>query len=241
METRLSGWWLSWGGCALLLLACLAVEHGPKCGVDQYEQHERCCKKCPPGQKVETECSGESDTVCQDCESGRFQAGWTKAMQCTPHADCHQYAGLVVHMGGNAQRNVVCRCRNGTHCYGQECESCQPNSACGPGEGVRQEAVRKKILSRRQRGHGHRMSFVVKKPGGPTHWPYCCCCCSLLLCSWWALLFLLSERGETWDKQPAEEDDEECSASPIQETLLGGQPVAQEDGKDSRLAQQEQV
>ncbi|XP_062977519.1 tumor necrosis factor receptor superfamily member 5 isoform X4 [Elgaria multicarinata webbii] len=140
METRLSGWWLSWGGCALLLLACLAVEHGPKCGVDQYEQHERCCKKCPPGQKVETECSGESDTVCQDCESGRFQAGWTKAMQCTPHADCHQYAGLVVHMGGNAQRNVVCRCRNGTHCYGQECESCQPNSACGPGEGVRQEA-----------------------------------------------------------------------------------------------------
>ncbi|KAJ6655557.1 hypothetical protein lerEdw1_005028 [Lerista edwardsae] len=47
-------------------------------------------------------------------------------------------------------------------------------------------------------------------------------------------------RQERCDRQRPEEDDE-CPALPVQEMLLGGQPVAQEDGKDSRLAQQERL
>lgn len=50
-------------------------------------------------------------------------------------------AGLVVHIPGSPTRNVVCQCQTGTHCSGRECQSCQENKACGPGEGVEQAGV----------------------------------------------------------------------------------------------------
>nr|XP_020662695.1 tumor necrosis factor receptor superfamily member 5 isoform X2 [Pogona vitticeps] len=141
---RLLAIWLAaaWGSGALL--ACLALEQGPNCNATQYLQQmpsgDWCCSRCPPGQKVKTPCDGESDTVCQPCETEHFQAGWTKEKHCTPHTYCDPNAGFLLHVPGTATRDAECRCRNGTHCSSPECQVCRPSKPCGPGEGVQKEA-----------------------------------------------------------------------------------------------------
>lgn len=46
------------------------------------------------------------------------------------------------------------------------------------------------------------------------------------------------EPGENPTQQPTEQDE---NVLPVQETLLRGQPVAQEDGKESRISEQEML
>lgn len=48
-------------------------------------------------------------------------------------------AGLEVEIPGDMTQNFVCRCKKGTHCSSQECQTCRVNKPCGPGEGVQQE------------------------------------------------------------------------------------------------------
>uniref|UniRef100_A0A8D0E2S6 TNFR-Cys domain-containing protein n=1 Tax=Salvator merianae TaxID=96440 RepID=A0A8D0E2S6_SALMN len=99
----------------------------------------RCVSVPPAGQKVKTECGTESPTECEACESGHFQAGWTQEKHCTPHRDCDQNAGFVVHQIGTTMENVECRCQNGTHCSSHECQTCRLDTHCGVGEGVQKE------------------------------------------------------------------------------------------------------
>ncbi|XP_061486681.1 tumor necrosis factor receptor superfamily member 5 isoform X2 [Rhineura floridana] len=280
-------------GCAFAFLAlqCLALEQGPNCTATQYKQGDRCCQKCPPGNKVESECP-DALSGCEPCESRHFQGAWTKEKHCTPHRYCDENAFLFVHRDGDATRDVVCRCRNGTHCSSHECQTCWQNTLCGPGQGVLREASHRSdtvcvecpngtfsnISSATARcqpwsscedrklvrkGNGTRTSDVVcgvplllppTREAGRTHLlvlvlvPF-----AALVLGSVALLIYRRHRQDLWKphwnqpegplppvrQQPTEE--EECPALPIQETLLGGQPVAQEDGKESRLAEQEQL
>ncbi|XP_015263913.1 PREDICTED: tumor necrosis factor receptor superfamily member 5 [Gekko japonicus] len=141
---RAAGRLEAWAGGALLLAwaTCLAVDpQQQNCSRTQYEAHGKCCSRCPPGKKVSVPCAEGSDTVCAPCQSERFQDGWTQQTFCTPHRYCDQNVGLVVHIHGDATRDVVCQCQSGTHCSGLECHSCRENKACGPGEGVEEAAT----------------------------------------------------------------------------------------------------
>ncbi|XP_066481432.1 tumor necrosis factor receptor superfamily member 5 [Tiliqua scincoides] len=286
---RLSGWGWACGCCALL--ACLVLGQGQKCSSTQYEQNGRCCNKCSPGQKVRTECAGEAETVCEPCARHHFQGSWTREMHCTPHRDCDENAGLVVEIPGNASRNVVCRCKNGTHCSSQECQTCRVNKPCGPGEGVQQEASGASDTVCMVCPHGYFSSSssatarcqpwsscetkqLIQKVNG-THVSDVVCAdvqtlpeskeeskriyslpvvlvsvAAVSILGGGAVLFLWCQNHREPQKyhvnqephcQPMEVvfEDDECPALPVQETLPGGQPVAQEDGKDSHLAQQE--
>ncbi|XP_025027486.1 tumor necrosis factor receptor superfamily member 5 [Python bivittatus] len=117
-------------------LESLALVQGLSCSGTQYLWNNRCCSRCPPGQKVEEDCSGESNTTCSPCEEHHFQGGWTKERYCTPHRSCNQQAGLTVHWNGNKEQDVICQCQEGTHCSNRECQTCRPHRLCGPGEGV---------------------------------------------------------------------------------------------------------
>ncbi|XP_077192269.1 tumor necrosis factor receptor superfamily member 5 isoform X4 [Paroedura picta] len=118
-----------------------ALDPQQNCSQTQYEAHGRCCRRCPQGMRVRVPCTEGSATSCGPCPAGQFQSGWTKERECTPHRYCDRNAGLVVLLHGNATQNAVCRCQNGTHCSGHECQICQPNKDCGPGEGVGQAAT----------------------------------------------------------------------------------------------------
>ncbi|KAM6455834.1 tumor necrosis factor receptor superfamily member 5 [Liasis olivaceus] len=124
------------GLLAVTLLESLALVQGLSCSGTQYLWNNRCCSRCPPGQKVEEDCSGESNTRCGPCEEHHFQSGWTKERYCTPHRSCSQQAGLTVHWNGNKEQDVICQCQEGTHCSNRECQTCRPHRLCGPGEGV---------------------------------------------------------------------------------------------------------
>ncbi|XP_077192268.1 tumor necrosis factor receptor superfamily member 5 isoform X3 [Paroedura picta] len=131
--------------CAAGRLGCpeegQALDPQQNCSQTQYEAHGRCCRRCPQGMRVRVPCTEGSATSCGPCPAGQFQSGWTKERECTPHRYCDRNAGLVVLLHGNATQNAVCRCQNGTHCSGHECQICQPNKDCGPGEGVGQAAT----------------------------------------------------------------------------------------------------
>ncbi|XP_029142603.1 tumor necrosis factor receptor superfamily member 5-like [Protobothrops mucrosquamatus] len=122
-----------------LLLQGLAFAQGLNCSQTQFLSNGRCCNRCPPGQKVEAACSGQSNTTCSPCEEHHFQDRWTGLPHCTQHRPCSPQAGLVVYRNGSKERDVVCRCQEGKHCSSHECETCRPHSLCGPGEGVQRE------------------------------------------------------------------------------------------------------
>nr|XP_034980112.1 tumor necrosis factor receptor superfamily member 5 isoform X1 [Zootoca vivipara] len=289
MRWRLVHWTAAWGGCAFL--ACLALDpQGPSCSATEYLEGGRCCQKCGPGTKVKALCSKSSETQCVACEAQHFQAGWTKEKHCTPQAYCDKNAGFLVFTEGDATRNVVCRCRNGTHCSSPECLTCRVNRVCPAGEGVQREASHlndtvcvacppgsfSNISSATARcqpwsscvdrktvrvANGTHISDVVcgvlptqppQEEARRTH--------ILLVVPLVALFGLLAgalflfcrhhrRRQDLWKprlNQPEapfdqqEPEEVEDPPFPTQETLLGGQPVAQEDGKESCLAEQEQ-
>ncbi|XP_058031985.1 tumor necrosis factor receptor superfamily member 5 isoform X2 [Ahaetulla prasina] len=132
-------WSAGLSAAVLLMLQGLAFTQGPSCNRTQYQSNGRCCSRCPPGHKVAAACSGESSTICSPCEEHHFQASWTKEPHCTPHHICNLKAGLIVYRNGSKERDIVCRCREGTHCSSNECETCRPHTSCGKGEGVQQD------------------------------------------------------------------------------------------------------
>ncbi|XP_034280039.1 tumor necrosis factor receptor superfamily member 5 isoform X2 [Pantherophis guttatus] len=258
----------------LLTLQGLAFAQGPSCSRTQYPSNGRCCSRCPPGHKVAAACSGESNTTCIPCEEQHFQANWTKESHCTPHHICNQKAGLIVYRNGSKERNVICRCQEGTHCSSHECNTCRPHTSCGAGEGVQQEGshandtlcapcapghfsnassstARCQPWSRCQEGqvqkaNGTRATDVICEAlplpheARKSHLLVLLPIAAFLL---GALLFLWHRRGKCPRKRhqdlPPEPTENEETAFPTQETLLGEQAGMQE--KDCRLAQQEQV
>lgn len=40
------------------------------------------------GEKLVSECNATKVSVCNHCESGHYQQGWTKERHCTPHDIC---------------------------------------------------------------------------------------------------------------------------------------------------------
>ncbi|XP_042321628.1 tumor necrosis factor receptor superfamily member 5 isoform X1 [Sceloporus undulatus] len=274
------------GGGGGLGLESLALDQGRDCNATHYKQSQWCCRKCPPGQKVRTECSGTSgDTVCEPCEGQHFQASWTKEKYCTPHGECSENAGLVVHAPGSATRDVKCRCRNGTHCSSHECHTCKKNTPCGPGQGVKHEATHERDTICKDCPDGsfsnassttarcqpwsscEDQNLVQKESGTPssdvvcdfrlpphrdaerTHLLALLPLAAILLLGGIFILWYWQRRHKGLQKpqpnqvQQPEEDElmEERLALPIPETLVGGQPVAQEDGKESHLAIQEKA
>ncbi|XP_062835366.1 tumor necrosis factor receptor superfamily member 5 [Anolis carolinensis] len=307
----MGAWWgarrllrggFSWALVCTLLwthlgLASLVLDRGPNCNAKQYKLSDRCCSKCPPGQKVTAVCPGDSsgDTACAPCEEGSFQAEWTQEQECTPHRACSENAGLEVYTPGTTMSQAECRCRRGTHCSSHECHTCRHNTPCGPGQGVKQQATHEQdtVCADCPSGSFSNVSsatdpcqpwssceaqnLVQKEKGTPlsdvvcgslppltqkdterTHLlAFLPLMALLLLGGFFAVCYWLRRRGlqkqqpqqqqhnqdplQLEGQDPREIDDlEECPALPIQETLLGTKP-AQEEGKESRLAVQEQV
>ncbi|XP_009891814.1 PREDICTED: tumor necrosis factor receptor superfamily member 5 [Charadrius vociferus] len=222
------------------------------CFDKQYEHKGRCCNRCQPGEKLVSECSGTENSVCTRCESGHYQQSWTKERHCAPHDICEDNAGLIVKTQGNATHNTVCQCRAGMHCSDSSCQTCVENQPCQRGFGfVAAKAVDRmsspcepcaegtfsNISSKTEPCHPwtscEEKGLVVKAKGTNT---------SDVICDPRRRAQKQVEAGkptENLEAQQPMEDGEDTH--PMQETLLRGQPVAQEDGKESRISEQEKL
>ncbi|XP_068272414.1 tumor necrosis factor receptor superfamily member 5 isoform X2 [Nyctibius grandis] len=236
-----------------VLLGCCESGDAVRCFDKQYEHKGRCCNRCQPGEKLVSECNGTEHSVCARCESGHYQRGWTKEKHCAPHDICEDNAGLIVKTPGNATHNTVCQCRAGTHCSDASCQTCVENQPCQRGFGfVAAKAMAQmsspcepcaegtfsNVSSKTEPCHPwtscEDKGLVVKAKGTNT---------SDVICDPRRRLQQQIEDGKPGAimeaKQPEEMGEEEVF--PVQETLLGGQPVAQEDGKESRISEQERL
>ncbi|KAH0511057.1 Tumor necrosis factor receptor superfamily member 5 [Microtus ochrogaster] len=200
------------------------------CGDKQYLFNGQCCDLCPPGKKLEEHCSALLKTQCLLCDSGEFMDKWNKEIRCYQHTHCEPNDGLQVENEGTSDTDTVCACKEGQHCTSKECLRCVSHTSCGPGFGVKQMGLQR------------RMRALLVIP----------IVMAILITIFVVMSFCINKRV----KDP--EDDKALSpdlgqqgpvemdyypghntAAPVQETLHGCQPVAQEDGKESRISVQE--
>ncbi|NWI05224.1 TNR5 factor, partial [Tichodroma muraria] len=267
--------------CAALL-GCWEPGDALTCFDKQYIYKGRCCNRCQPGEKLDSECNETEDSICVRCDSGHYQPSWTKEKHCAPHDICEGNAGLIVKMQGNATHNTVCQCRAGMHCSDISCQTCVENQPCQLGSGfVAAKAMDRmsspcepcaegtfsNVSSKTEPCHPwtscEEKGLVVKVKGTNSSDVICessrrsslsvliPIMAALVTCLVGVCIYFLvhtgeglkhieaGEPGENSDTQQPTEQDE--NVLPVQETLLRGQPVAQEDGKESRISEQEML
>ncbi|XP_063028063.1 tumor necrosis factor receptor superfamily member 5 isoform X2 [Melospiza melodia melodia] len=229
------------------------------CFDKQYVYKGRCCNRCRPGEKLMSECSETEDSVCAPCESGHYQPSWTKEKHCAPHDICESNAGLIEKIKGNVTHNTVCQCRAGTHCSDISCQTCVENQPCQLGSGFVAAKAMERMSSPCEPCAEGTFSNVSSKTE-PCH-PWTSCeekglvvkvkgtNSSDVICE-------SSRRSSLSVLIPITAAVVTCLVGvciyclvhtdsrrrgPKEETLLRGQPVAQEDGKESRISEQEML
>ncbi|KAM6163870.1 tumor necrosis factor receptor superfamily member 5 [Rhynchocyon petersi] len=149
---------------------------------------------------------------------------------------CQADLGLKIQKKGTVSTDTICTCEEDKHCTTDACESCTPHKACHPGFGVH------------QRGPLPRLRVLVAIP----------IIVGVLFVVLLVFIFISKSSGRMVKKpnnkdppgQDAKKSPEETvfigyitanTTAPVQETLQGCQPVAQEDGKESRISVQERL
>ncbi|GCB74450.1 hypothetical protein scyTo_0003540 [Scyliorhinus torazame] len=102
----------------------------------QYFKADQCCYKCGPGSFMQAECKGSVNSHCIPCLSGFYQPLWTREDHCRKHSACDSAGGFEVIEAGNQLKDVECLCGHGMHCPNKDCEVCDPDKSCTPGQGV---------------------------------------------------------------------------------------------------------
>ncbi|XP_048406423.1 tumor necrosis factor receptor superfamily member 5-like isoform X4 [Stegostoma tigrinum] len=119
-------------------------ESAAKCNnITQYSLLSRCCAKCPPGTFLSSKCTVQKDTECGPCEEGLYQSKWNLADHCQRHTYCDPNGGFVTESPGSTLTDAVCLCAIGKHCINEDCEMCVEDKICEPGSGVAKPADRK--------------------------------------------------------------------------------------------------
>ncbi|XP_051835911.1 tumor necrosis factor receptor superfamily member 5 isoform X2 [Antechinus flavipes] len=230
-----------------LLWACVftAVHMKPaiSCEKNQYLVNGLCCEMCSPGTKLVTDCSEGSETQCEPCQEGEFQSSWNHDKYCHQHKYCHPNMHLKIQKEGSLEKDTTCVCIEGFHCTSPECESCSSHSPCQPGFGVKHAGTNSTdtICEPCKKGFFSNVSSAFEKC-----LPWTSCKDTGLsevqegtdktdvLCQ--SLCFKAPKNKVLQKMEPIETDEDPL---PVQETLLRGQPVTQEDGKESRISEQE--
>uniref|UniRef100_F6TPY2 Tumor necrosis factor receptor superfamily member 5 n=1 Tax=Monodelphis domestica TaxID=13616 RepID=F6TPY2_MONDO len=204
-----------------------------------------------------TDCTEDSETQCMPCQEGEFQSSWNHDKYCHQHKYCDPNLHLQIQKEGSLEKDTICICTGGLHCSSPECESCSIHSPCQPGFGVYQTGTgtTDTICEPCKKGFYSNVSSAFEQclpwssceaPGlmkiqeGTDKTDVLCqlvCFCPIpTLCLEQVLQLVETEPQEPPGKHPQENDEDPF---PVQETLLRGQPVTQEDGKESRISEQE--
>ncbi|XP_041905044.1 tumor necrosis factor receptor superfamily member 5 isoform X3 [Corvus kubaryi] len=240
-------------------LQCWEPGDALTCFDKQYMYKGRCCNRCQPGKKLVSECNKTEDSVCAPCGSGHYQPSWTKEKHCAPHDTCEGNAGLIVKMQGNATHNTVCQCRAGMHCSDISCQTCVENQPCQLGSGFVAAKAMNRMSSPCEPCAEGTFSNVSSKTEPCYPWTSC------------EEKGLVVKVKGTNSSDVICESNRRSSLSvlipitaavftcllgvciyclvhtdsrrrvPNEETLLRCQPVAQEDGKESRISEQEML
>ncbi|KAG7335449.1 hypothetical protein KOW79_000142 [Hemibagrus wyckioides] len=112
------------------------------CGPDEYNRGDHCCKKCPKGTHVSSECNRTSETKCQSCSRGFYMNMVNYVDKCFQCKSCISSYHLEMSETCTNESDTKCKCMEGFYCtktssvLKNDCESCKAVSPCPPGHGV---------------------------------------------------------------------------------------------------------
>ncbi|XP_067410663.1 tumor necrosis factor receptor superfamily member 5 [Emydura macquarii macquarii] len=166
---------------------------------------------CEPGYGVVQKASNYSDTVCVACKHGNFSSTVSASEPCRPWTSCGAL-GLVMKATGTNLSDVLCEASRSRSSVPVLIPVMAAMAAC-------------LVLLIFYWLHRNGLQRCTQKQGAePPE----------------AVDLVAVPRAQ----HPAEvhyEEHDERQDFPVQETLLGRQPVAQEDGKESRISEQERL
>ncbi|KAG7476257.1 tumor necrosis factor receptor superfamily member 5-like [Solea senegalensis] len=109
---------------------------------DMYPKDGTCCKRCPAGMYVHSDCDGLRPTQCEQCGRESYTATKNHLKQCQNCSVCSSENNMRKAEHCTATSNTVCECEAGFYCSNDQCEHCQPVTQCPVGEGVKFQATR---------------------------------------------------------------------------------------------------
>ncbi|XP_041867040.1 tumor necrosis factor receptor superfamily member 6 isoform X2 [Melanotaenia boesemani] len=116
----------------------LASSSNSSCS-DGVDPNDGCCL-CPAGQRVKQRCTATSQTVCELCERGTYNAP-SSLEKCQPCTSCaHPNANLEEAEACSPGRDTKCRCKKDYFCGSdtEPCKLCHLCTTCGS-EGIKQD------------------------------------------------------------------------------------------------------
>uniref|UniRef100_UPI0037E7278B tumor necrosis factor receptor superfamily member 5-like n=1 Tax=Semicossyphus pulcher TaxID=241346 RepID=UPI0037E7278B len=140
-----------WSAASLLMLVLNVFRgHALTCDQSEYKIGNRCCPKCLPGSRVQTDCSSESNhTSCLPCTEGTFMNQPTDRMQCFYCRDCDAGSGVRIKTSCTQTSNTVCEPLEGFYCTDSaegSCAAAQSYTSCRPGEYIRQRGTSQRVI-----------------------------------------------------------------------------------------------
>ncbi|TKS87882.1 Tumor necrosis factor receptor superfamily member 5 B-cell surface antigen CD40 CD40L receptor [Collichthys lucidus] len=115
-----------------------AVTKSLQCEETHYLKNNRCCKKCEPGLRVFADCTDSHPTICNKCNRGEYQPGWTSEQRCLQQKFCDPVKGFM-ERPENPVAEEPCRCVPSLQCYPINCEYCEAIPTCSAGYGLEVE------------------------------------------------------------------------------------------------------
>ncbi|XP_026162736.1 tumor necrosis factor receptor superfamily member 1B [Mastacembelus armatus] len=106
----------------------------------QSDDHNLCCKKCQPGQRLTQPCTETTDSVCKQCEPNQYMESWNYAPNCLSCKKCKPNKGLQYAKHCTSTTKAKCSCLPGMYCImgfsDQDCDECRKYKDCKIGYGV---------------------------------------------------------------------------------------------------------
>ncbi|CAJ1050526.1 tumor necrosis factor receptor superfamily member 1B-like isoform X1 [Xyrichtys novacula] len=99
-----------------------------------------CCKKCPPGHRLQQQCSEMNDTVCTPCSAGLYMEKHNYSPNCRTCSQCREIKGLRYARACSSTTMSKCECQPGMYCIigfdNPYCQECKKYRICKAGFGV---------------------------------------------------------------------------------------------------------
>uniref|UniRef100_UPI0037E8C473 tumor necrosis factor receptor superfamily member 1B n=1 Tax=Semicossyphus pulcher TaxID=241346 RepID=UPI0037E8C473 len=104
------------------------------------EESNLCCKKCPPGERLNRDCSKTAERQCVPCPAGQYLEGINYSPNCRTCNRCKAYKGLQYAQNCSSTTRSECVCQPGMYCIigfdDPYCTECGKYRQCKAGYGV---------------------------------------------------------------------------------------------------------
>ncbi|XP_061429348.1 tumor necrosis factor receptor superfamily member 26-like [Lethenteron reissneri] len=102
--------------CVVFIQIAVCVLTEAKCNdTTEYEDHGRCCEKCPPGFFMTEKCSeGSKASTCESCTEGSYSDTHNTDGQCRPCDFCNEEIHKTEVKPCTPTSNRECACESGT-------------------------------------------------------------------------------------------------------------------------------